>query len=113
MAAKRRRRRRIAVEDTTDGEVEIQVVAEGDWRAIIQAAERAVLQHFMKKYRGNKSQVCKALKIARQSLYNKLNKYGIEVPSERRDRRHQMPPLQQDPDEGEVAGHSHREEDPH
>ena len=49
-------------------------------RQIIDECERLVLQNALKENAWNKSRVTKALGIPRQSLYNKIARYGLKKP---------------------------------
>lgn len=62
-----------------DGEsLVLRIPQHSEFNAIIGECERLVLVSSLRAHRGNKSQVTKQLGIPRQTLYNKIEKHGIE-----------------------------------
>ncbi len=64
--------------DRDEKDLVIRVPARDSFNEIIEECERVVLQNALKQCAWNKSRVTKALKIPRQSLYNKIAKYKLE-----------------------------------
>jgi len=64
--------------DRDDKDLVIRVPARDSFNDIIDECERVVLLNALKQCAWNKSRVTKALKIPRQSLYNKIAKYRLE-----------------------------------
>lgn len=62
-----------------DGEeVCLRIPARDSFNGLIDECERVILQNSLDECSWNKSRVTKALKIPRQSLYNKIEKFGLE-----------------------------------
>ncbi len=64
--------------DRDEKDLVIRVPVRDSFNEIIEECERVVLQNALKQCAWNKSRVTKALKIPRQSLYNKIAKYKLE-----------------------------------
>ncbi len=47
------------------------------FKELIGECEKVILRNALREFRGNKSEVTRALRIPRQSLYNKLERYGL------------------------------------
>ena len=58
-------------------EITIRIPRIGGFNEIISEVERAVILAALRQNRGNKSRVTKQLKIPRQTLYNKLERFGF------------------------------------
>ena len=58
--------------------VSIKIPSRGTFKSLIAECEKAILVNAMREHHGNKSKVTRALKIPRQSLYNKLERHGLE-----------------------------------
>jgi len=70
----------IRVEDLSIGsEVEIKVTEAGENLPLIKAMERNAIIQVLKETNGNKLQAAKRLGIGRQTLYNKMREYQIEM----------------------------------
>lgn len=63
---------------STREEVILKIPASEGFNDIIAEVERLVILTALQRNRGNKSRVTKQLKIPRQTLYNKIDRYGIE-----------------------------------
>jgi len=63
---------------STREEVILKIPASEGFNDIIAEVERLVILTALQRNRGNKSRVTKQLKIPRQTLYNKIERYGIE-----------------------------------
>lgn len=63
---------------STRDEVVLKIPASEGFNDIIAEVERLVILTALQRNRGNKSRVTKQLKIPRQTLYNKIDRYGIE-----------------------------------
>ncbi|MGE4618602.1 MAG: sigma-54 dependent transcriptional regulator [Planctomycetota bacterium] len=63
---------------STVEEVLLRIPASEGFNDIIAEVERLVILTALQRNRGNKSRVTKQLKIPRQTLYNKIDRYGIE-----------------------------------
>ena len=61
----------------TPEEICIRIPRIEGFNEIVSEVERAVILSAMQQNRGNKSRVTKQLKIPRQTLYNKLERFGI------------------------------------
>jgi transcriptional regulator with GAF, ATPase, and Fis domain len=61
-----------------DKDLLLRVPARDSFHEIIEECERVVLLNALNQFAWNKSKVTKALKIPRQSLYNKIAKFGLE-----------------------------------
>ena len=56
----------------------LRIPATEGFNDIIAEVERLVILTALQRNRGNKSRVTKQLKIPRQTLYNKIDRYGID-----------------------------------
>ena len=63
---------------STVEELVLRIPATEGFNDIIAEVERLVILTALRRNRGNKSRVTKQLKIPRQTLYNKLDRYGID-----------------------------------
>lgn len=63
---------------STVEELVLKIPATEGFNDIIAEVERLVILTALRRNRGNKSRVTKQLKIPRQTLYNKLDRYGID-----------------------------------
>jgi len=63
---------------STQEDLVLRIPATEGFNDIIAEVERLVLLTALRRNRGNKSRVTKQLKIPRQTLYNKLERYGID-----------------------------------
>jgi DNA-binding NtrC family response regulator len=61
-----------------ENELSLRIPLRQSFNEIIEECERVVLTNALKQCAWNKSKVTKALKIPRQSLYNKIAKYNLE-----------------------------------
>jgi len=64
--------------DRDDRELVLRIPVRDSFNEIIEECERVVLLNALKQCAWNKSRVTKALKIPRQSLYNKIAKFKLE-----------------------------------
>ncbi len=55
----------------------ITVPSKGSFKELLGECEKAILSNALREYNYNKSRVTRALKIPRQSLYNKMEKYDL------------------------------------
>ena len=55
----------------------ITVSSNGGFKEILGECEKAILYNSLKEHNWNKSRVTRALKIPRQSLYNKMEKHDL------------------------------------
>ena len=60
--------------------VTIQVPSRERFRDLVAECERAILLNALREFSWNKSSVTRALRIPRQSLYNKMAKFVLEEP---------------------------------
>ncbi len=65
--------------------VTLRVPLRATFKDLVGECEKAILLNALEEYAWNKSEVTRALKIPRQSLYNKMEKYGIQMPSSEED----------------------------
>jgi DNA-binding NtrC family response regulator len=63
-------------------EVMIRVPLRPSFKGLVGECEKAILANALREHAWNKSEVTRALKIPRQSLYNKMEKYGLAPPEE-------------------------------
>ena len=63
--------------EVTQEEICIRIPRTEGFNEIISEVERAVILAALRQNRGNKSRVTKQLKIPRQTLYNKLDRFGF------------------------------------
>ena len=63
--------------EDNSGELVMRVPRTEGFNEIISEVERLVILTAMKQHRGNKSRVTKQLKIPRQTLYNKIERFKI------------------------------------
>jgi transcriptional regulator with GAF, ATPase, and Fis domain len=56
---------------------EVAATHDGELRAAVDALERTLIQNALQKFRGNKSQVARALGLSRLGLQSKMNRLGI------------------------------------
>jgi DNA-binding NtrC family response regulator len=63
--------------DRTDSHIILRLPRRSTYNEIIDECERIVLSNALKECHWNKSKVVSLLKIPRQSLYNKIEKYGL------------------------------------
>ncbi|MAW76161.1 MAG: hypothetical protein CMJ95_02060 [Planctomycetes bacterium] len=63
---------------STQDEIVLRIPATEGFNDIIAEVERLVILTALQRNRGNKSRVTKQLKIPRQTLYNKIDRYGID-----------------------------------
>ncbi len=61
-----------------EGGVSLRIPARGSFKDLVGECEKAILLNALREHNWNKSRVTRALKIPRQSLYNKLEEYGLE-----------------------------------
>ncbi|HAK95294.1 MAG TPA: two-component system response regulator [Planctomycetes bacterium] len=57
--------------------ISLRIPARGSFKAQVAECEKAILLNALREHRWNKSRVTRALKIPRQSLYNKLAEHGL------------------------------------
>ncbi len=62
--------------------ISLRIPARGSFRAQVAECEKAILLNALREHRWNKSRVTRALKIPRQSLYNKLAEHGLSESDE-------------------------------
>jgi len=65
-----------------EGEIILRIPARESFNDLIAECERLILESALESMRWNKSRVTKALRIPRQSLYNKMERYGIKRSTE-------------------------------
>ncbi|MBN1417784.1 MAG: sigma-54-dependent Fis family transcriptional regulator [Planctomycetes bacterium] len=61
-----------------EGEIVLRIPARESFNDLIAECERLIIESALESMRWNKSKVTKALRIPRQSLYNKMERYGIK-----------------------------------
>ena len=57
---------------------ELDISLDGDLKDLLERIEKKVIKDVLKEYKGNKLQTAQRLGISRTSLYEKINKYGLE-----------------------------------